>query len=201
MKFASAKKPAKEDDNDVVFVSPNSEPPPLVPVATEQPRQYLKVRSVSQLCNVPSECITIPDEVTERLQKKVDEEKKLAEEVTANCDSNKENLPISESVEEKENAESPKEMGESSENSNKNEEMSSEMKRAIFESKMDKMVSDNMQYNFPDSISCGQLKRMLSVRVYVKKKCKNGSVSVPTTSEVIDEVLNENSSDQVYCID
>lgn len=197
MKFASAKKPAREDDNDVVFVNSNREPPPLVPVTVpEQPRQYLKVRSVSQLCNVPSECITIPDEVTERLQKKIEEEKKLTEKVSENSDSNKENFPISEAVEEKENPKSSKETGENSENSDKNEEMYPDMKRALFESKMDKMVSDNMRYNFPDSISSVELKRMLSARVYVKKKC-----GVPATSEVIEEVLNENSSDHVYCID
>lgn len=190
VKFSSAKKPASEDDNDVVFVRSNTTPPPLVPAAAaEQPRQYLKVRSVSQLCNVPSECITIPDEVTERLQKKIEEEKKLSE----NGDSNKENLPV---PEEKENPTSAgeTEKGPSAENCGENDEASSEIKRAMFESKIEKMVTDNMKYNFPDDISNGELIRMLSVRVYVKKKC----ASVAERSE---SAPNEIDSDRVYCVD
>lgn len=74
-----------EEDDDVIIVNSEapsnkllSEPPPLVKISTEKSnlRPYLKVRSVSQLLAVSSECITIPDEPQGSLKSDVPVEEK-----------------------------------------------------------------------------------------------------------------------------
>lgn len=190
LKFIKNVQETKDDDDDVVFVKSTAPAKPTT-VNDESHGPYLKVRPVSQLLNVPSECITIPDEVIEKISenKKEDVTKKVQEqeEPTENScdisnDSNKENVEsfttntIEIDDDEKDSAVEEVPL-ETSKKDNENpqeaetEPETQESQKAIFEKKIAKLVNDNLKYNV-SGISVNELKRMLSVRVYVSKDYK-----------------------------
>lgn len=205
LKFLKNAQETKEDDDDVVFVKSLSPPKSsLAPTenmtVNDRPRgPYLKVRSVSQLHNVPSECITIPDEVIEKISetrkeeyaKKLQERNNPNETVVNSCDisndSNKENLGSfsAESIDIDKDLKGDN-VEESNCTNNKNDsskqviaentesddiQITPEIQRAIFESKIEKLVNENLKYNVP-GVSVKDLKKMLSARVYVSSKYK-----------------------------
>lgn len=161
----------EDDDDDVVFVDatvPQKPPEPVqsTSVAAERPHgPYLKVRSVSQLFNVPSECITIPDDVIEKITESKKEEDARRREAAATNDSNKENINNDSN---KINTVASKE---DSEPKNETVEITPEIQKAMFESKIEKLISDNYKYKIK-GISVKEFKRMLSARVYVSKNYK-----------------------------
>lgn len=168
--------PKDEEDDDVVFV--DSTGPPSLPQQREFEKPhgpYLKVRSVSQLLNVPSECITIPDDVIEKItenRKEEDARKLEAEQQKANennCDisndSNKENLENFVTLDEQ-TQETVTELA--VRNETETIEITPDIQKAIFESRIEKLVNDNLKYNVV-GVTARELKRMLSARVYVSK--------------------------------
>lgn len=197
LKFVKKTQERKEEDDDVVFVdstkpllAPPPQPPPLhYPKESDRPRgPYLKVRSVSQLLQVPSECITIPDDVIEKISenKREEDAKKLRDEQTkadeavacdVSNDSNKENVEnfTSEKGSKEESTSEEKEKEANSEEADKialeSVEITQQIQKAIFESKIEKLVNDNLKYNVKN-ISTKELKRMLSARVYMSKNYK-----------------------------
>lgn len=148
----------------------------------DKPKMYLKVRTIDQLSNIPPECITIPDDgekereptasaVIEKEKAettpdntKTDSNTNITEicDTLNNSDSNKENL---------ENFSTNKETSEKTVAQEESEPITHEIKRALFESKMEQIVNNNLQYNCK-GISAEDLKRMLSARVYVNFKSK-----------------------------
>lgn len=150
----------ENDDDDVIIInsdcsSTNSiitEPPPLVILIPKEikpiNRAYLKVRSLSQLLSVSSECITIPDDPPSQNDDVIPVEEKdpLAFEASENTDSKKSSasLPTPES-------------------SNCNEIDTIKMKNGRTESSIEKLVIENMTYSVED-IAEDELKRILAVR-------------------------------------
>lgn len=167
-----------------------------------RPRTYLKVRTVDELLNIPSECITIPDDNEkdrETTSSPVVKEVETCEnaktgsntnnsteicDTLENSDSNKENL---------ENFSRDKKICDESEavvSQDENEPITHEIKRALFESKMEKMINDNLQYNC-NGISLNDLKYMLSARVYVNvKREKTPCERNPCAMEDFEAMLN-----------
>lgn len=202
LKFIKNVQDPKEDDDDVVFVNstspPKSAPPPQPPseciTIDDKPASgpYLKVRSVSQLLNVPSECITIADDVIEKIRehkkdedtKKVQELEKSNETVSNSCDisndSNKENVEsfnnstividddVKDGSAEEVNVDGKQKDDAQQKNELETVELTPEIQKAMFESKIEKLVNDNLKYNV-SGIGEKELKRMLSARVYVSK--------------------------------
>lgn len=167
-------------DNDVIFVQ--SQPPPPPPPVQTPPvgpvqRPYLKVRTVSQLCNIPSECITIPDEETAKIAARISEEKAketLAEMRTESNDSNKENIETEKEEEKK---------------TEDTEGTAVEIKKALFESHIDKLTSENLKYKFPN-LDLKEVKRMMSARVYVKGPKRRNIVKENSQLQDFEELLN-----------
>lgn len=169
--------------------------------AVPKPRSYLKVRTVDELLNIPSECITIPDDYEKDsdtascpVVKETESRKavKVVDDVSSpavtcdtleNSDSNKENrekFNTKTGISDKNKA-MPQE---------ENEPITAEIKRALFESKMEQLISDNLQYNCK-GISLKDLKHMLSARVYVNSEPKKKPcVNKPCVMEDFEELLN-----------
>lgn len=100
--------------------------------------------------------------------------------VVENNDSNKENVdafrmsPVDEKTKEE-----PEETDEPV-------ELTPEIKKALFESKLEIIVNENMKYNVK-GVSPEELKRMLSVRVYPLKKVKEAAT---IAAEKVDDVVD-----------
>lgn len=161
-------------------------------------RAYLKVRSVAQLSNLPPECITIPDDGEKEKETSSsslfdspvvttkDETAKNVDGVNKICDS------LENSDSNKENLENFSRNGEGDGANNTSEEpLTEEIRRALFESKIEKMILDNLKYKC-DGISLKELKYMLSARVYVKSAPRKPVVhkSIPCELQDFEEVLN-----------
>lgn len=198
-----------DDDDDVIVitsesssVTPLTEPPPLVkisstPVASKS-RPYLKVRSVSQLLTVSSECITIPDDppgssTIEQDVIPVEDDlleisSDIPDQCTLNGNKNKDEVPV---------------MKDSAEFNgidivNKN--------NALVEERIQQLVLENMKLQVSD-IPQEELKRVLSVRVLIStnfeetlpsNRLKNSAYSpnITETDLNINETLNENQENQ-----
>ncbi|KRT86245.1 hypothetical protein AMK59_1100 [Oryctes borbonicus] len=157
---------SNDDDDDVIIVNsetssrkPFTEPPPLVKISTEKTntRPYLKVRSVSQLLAVSSECITIPDDAPGSSTAESDviavEEKDPLELHSDICDQYV-----------------PNEDSKQSDNSITIEGLLNDTeikaKNMLTEERIGKLVSEYMKLRIPD-IPQNELKRIFSVRVLI----------------------------------
>lgn len=201
LKFIKTVQNPREDDDDVVFVKslsptqqhslpPPQPPPPSSSLNNKSHGPYLKVRSVSQLLNLPSECITIPDEVIEKIteNKKEEDAKKRQEQKESkedSCDisndSNKENVDrlAANSIEiidndSTNNTETNDNIEKSEQTTTKkrqpeNDDIARKTRKAIFEKKIEKLVKDNLKYNVK-GVRRRDLHRWLSARVYVSEK-------------------------------
>lgn len=164
MKFPNGT--ATRGPNEIIYVNnaaPQFHPPPTLPPrliypstanvsilqsSLEQPKARLKVRSIDELANVPSECITIPDEpepensVTTNGTPKLPspEISKPSEELPLDCDKHTEFL----------------------------------IKQALIESKFEYTVAENMKIRVND-VPEEEVKKMLAVRVCLETNFSSGT--------------------------
>lgn len=206
-----------DKDDDVVFV--NSTGPTNPP---EHRGPYLKVRTMSQLHNLPSECITIPDDVEKpednkevtaapETEPQKEEEKSHETVCDISSDSNKENVEnFSDKTEENVSKEAEDATAEKTEESTtektaraKEFEMTPEIRVALFESKMEKFINDNLKYNVSD-MSGKEKKRALSAYVCLAKGYKRkvrpekvNAVSFQDFEDLLDgSVVLKNGNDE-----
>ncbi|KAI4463153.1 transcriptional regulator atrx [Holotrichia oblita] len=153
-----------EEDDDVIIVNSEtssnrllSEPPPLVKISSEKSnlRPYLKVRSVSQLLTVSSECITIPDDPPGSIESDVVPVQET-DPLKFNPDTSEQCPTITESKQSNDDIS----LGEPL------DELTIKEKNMLTEKKIDQLATEHMKLKILDVPEC-ELKRILSVHVLI----------------------------------